>query len=124
MRLKIQAAFGIAVLALAGCVAPMPPGMPTTTAQPPVVTTPAPTVLDEATRQVARTVINAEMQSRLPGVNVAPYSDCVINNATSAELIDIAQASRAGVAGTADSVAVIVARPATGQCIAAAASRA
>ena len=47
--------------------------------------------------------------------------DCVVNNASTAELIDIAQMSRSGVTGTADSVAAIVSRPATTQCIAAAA---
>lgn len=122
MRFKIRAACGAALLALAGCLAPMPPGTVATT---PGTTAPvAPTTLDEASRQIARMAINTEMQNRLPGVNVAPYTDCVMANATTAELIDIAQASRAGVSGVADSVATIVSRPATGQCIAGAASRA
>lgn len=118
MRFQTFAALGLAAATLAGCVAPVPPA--TTVATAPVVT-PGPTVLDAASRQVARTVINAEMEKRLPGANVAPYTDCVVNNATTAELIDIAQASRAGASGTADSVAAIVSRPATTQCIAAAA---
>lgn len=119
MRFTSLAGLGVVALALAGCVAvtPVPgpavPGAPTTT--------PTPTILDAASRQIARNVVNTEMQKRLPGVNVAPYTDCVINNATTAELIDIAQMTRAGVAGTADSVASIVSRPATTQCIAAAA---
>lgn len=119
MRFQTFAALGLAAATLAGCVAPMPPATTVTTAPSVVVT--APTVLDAASRQVARTVINSEMEKRLPGANVAPYTDCVVNNATTAELIDIAQASRAGVTGTADSVAAIVSRPATTQCIAAAA---
>ena len=118
MRFQTFAVLGLAAATLAGCVAPIPPATTVTTA-PSVITTP--TVLDAASRQVARTVINAEMEKRLPGANVAPYTDCVVNNATTAELIDIAQASRAGVTGTADSVAAIVSRPATTQCIAAAA---
>ena len=119
MRFNIIAAFGLSALTLAGCVAPVPvAGPPLPTA--PVTATP-PTVLDAASRQIARTTVNSEMQRRLPGVNVAPYTDCVINNATTAELIDIAQATRAGVAGSADSVAAIVSRPSTTQCIAAAA---
>lgn len=119
MRFISLAGLGVAALALAGCVAvtpvpgPVVPGAPTAT--------PTPTILDAASRQIARNVVNTEMQKRLPGVNVAPYTDCVINNATTAELIDIAQMTRAGVAGTADSVASIVSRPATTQCIAAAA---
>jgi len=122
MRFKLQVAFGAAALALAGCVAAAEKAAdPTAT----VVTGPVtPTTLDEASRQVARTAINTEMQNRLPGVNVAPYTDCVMANATTAELIGIAQASRTGATGVADSVAAIVSRPATGQCIAGAASRA
>lgn len=115
MRFQTFAVLGLAAATLAGCVAPIPPATTVTTA-PSVITTP--TVLDAASRQVARTVINAEMEKRLPGANVAPYTDCVVNNATTAELIDIAQASNAGLA-TADSVAAIVSRPATTQCIAA-----
>ena len=93
MRFQTFAVLGLAAATLAGCVAPMPPATTVTTA-PSVITTP--TVLDAASRQVARTVINAEMEKRLPGANVAPYTDCVVNNATTAELIDIAQASSAG----------------------------
>lgn len=119
MRFKLAAAFGAAALGLAGCVAQMPTA--TTLPTSPVITAPAPTVLDAASRSIARSVVNSEMQKRLPGVNVAPYTDCVVNNATTAELIDIAQMSRSGVAGTADSVAAIVSRPATSQCIASAA---
>ncbi|WP_265500658.1 hypothetical protein [Paracoccus beibuensis] len=117
MRFNLIAAFGLSAATLAGCVAPVPvagPAVPTA----PVAT---PTVLDAASRQVARNVINTQMQSRLPGANVTPYTDCVVNNATTAELIDIAQMSRAGASGAADSVATIVSRPATTQCIAAAA---
>ncbi|MCZ0962179.1 hypothetical protein [Paracoccus benzoatiresistens] len=121
MRLQIFAALGLAAAVLAGCAAPVPPATTATTTT--TVVTP-PTVLDAASRQVARTVINSEMEKRLPGANVAPYTDCVVNNATTAELIDIAQASRAGATGTADSVAAIVSRPATTQCIAAAAGTA
>lgn len=120
MRFQIYAAFGVAALTLAGCAAPYG----AMTGQQPGIAAPTPTtptVLDAASREVARNVINREMQSRLPGANVAPYTDCVINNATTAELIDIAQAAQSGVTGTANSVASIVSRPATTQCIASAA---
>ncbi|MCT4332157.1 hypothetical protein MU516_04645 [Paracoccus sp. YLB-12] len=114
MRFNLTAVFAAGTLALAGCVAPMP----TTAPVPTTPTTTAPTTLDAASRSLARSVVNSEMEKRLPGVNVAPYSDCVINNATTAELIDIAQMARSGTMGTADSVASIVSRPATTQCIA------
>lgn len=119
MRFNLIAAMGLSAAVLAGCVAPVPMAGPAVPAAP--AAAPAPTVLDAASRQVARNTINGEMQRRLPGVNVTPYTDCVVNNATTAELIDIAQAANAGNRGTADSVAAIVSRPATTQCIAAAA---
>lgn len=120
MRFKLLAAFGLSAALLAGCVAPVPVAGPAVPSAP-VSTPTTPTVLDAASRTVARNVVNSEMQKRLPGVDVSPYTDCVVNNATTAELIDIAQASRAGAGGTADSVASIVSRPATTQCIASAA---
>ena len=120
MRFQNLVAFGLVAAVLAGCVAPLPVTGPVTTAPGTAIPT-TPTVLDEASRAIARNVVNSEMQKRLPGANVAPYTDCVVNNATTAELIDIAQASRAGSTGMADSVAAIVSRPATSQCIAGAA---
>ncbi len=119
MRLFNLAGLGLASALLAGCVAPVAMRSPVVTPVTPAPVTP--TTLDPVSRQLARSVVTREMQNRLPGVNVAPYTDCVMNNATTAELIDLAQASRAGVSGTADSVAAIVSRPATSQCIAAAA---
>lgn len=123
MRLKFSIPAATAALALSGCVVttPIPGPAPVT---PPTTTTmipTTPTTLDAASRQLAQGVINAEMQKRLPGTNVTPYTSCIMQNATTAELIDIAQMSRAGASGAADSVAVIVKRPATTQCITAAA---
>ncbi|WP_208021222.1 hypothetical protein [Paracoccus alkanivorans] len=122
MRFISFAGIGVVALALAGCAVTTPQTGTVPTA--PTTTPATPTTLDAASRQVARNVINSEMEKRLPGANVAPYTDCVMSNATTAELIDIAQASRAGVAGTADSVASIVSRPATTQCISGAAGTA
>ena len=104
-----------AALALSGCVV-QNPGM----APPPVIpqVKPAP---DMAIRNSARLVVNREMAKRLPGANVAPYTDCVLQNATTAELAGIADSASGG-AGNA--VAAIVGRPATTQCIAGAASAA
>ncbi|WP_182912891.1 hypothetical protein [Paracoccus onubensis] len=121
MRFMSFTGIGVAALVLAGCAVTTP--MPGTTPTSPATPT-TPTTLDAASRQIARNVINSEMEKRLPGANVAPYTDCVINNATTAELIDIAQASRAGAGGTANSVASIVSRPETTQCISSAAQTA
>lgn len=107
----------IAALALSGCVVQNPGGMPPPVVTPPVVV-PNP---DAAVRSSARVVINREMARRLPGANVAPYTDCVMQNATTAELADIAQSANASGAGA---VASVVGRPATTQCIAGAAAAA
>ncbi|WP_022708417.1 hypothetical protein [Paracoccus zeaxanthinifaciens] len=116
MRTKIYAALAVSAVTLAGCVAPVQttaPAVPSAPAAAPA----APTQLDEASRQLARNAVNTEMQSRLAGSDTTPYTNCVMQNATTAELIDIAQMSAAG-SSTADSVAAIVSRPATTQCIA------
>lgn len=121
MRLKVSILAAAAALALSGCVVTTPIPGPVVTPPSTTTTVPTtPTTLDAASRQLAQSVINTEMQKRLPGVNVTPYTSCIMQNATTAELIDIAQMSRAGASGAADSVAVIVKRPATTQCIAAA----
>lgn len=102
-----------AALALSGCVMQNPGMAP---APLPQIQPPAP-----APNADARIVVNREMAKRLPGANVAPYTDCVLQNATPAELASIASA---GAAGAGNSVAAIVGRPATSQCIAGAAAAA
>lgn len=117
MRLSVLIA--VAALALSGCVVQNPDQAANL---PPVALPSAPSP-DAAARTVARTAINQEMARRLPGANVAPYTDCVVNNATAAELVDIGRATTAG-GNVGDSVAAIVGRPATTECIARAAASA
>lgn len=109
----------IASLAVAGCVyGPMPqqPG------QQPGVTPPPPTEqVTPAMRTAARQVVNREMAKRLPGVNVSPYTDCVIQNANTDDIIDLASMSAGDSSGAPGKVAAIVQRPSTTQCISAAA---
>lgn len=120
MRLSNIVLLGGAALALSACVVatPMPQPLPGAVITPAVP--PAPTTLDAASASVARNAINAEMAKRIIGADTTPYTNCIMQNATTAELIDIAQMARGGTAGVADSVAVIIKRPATGQCIVAA----
>lgn len=113
--MRLPVVLTVAALALSGCVVQNPGGMPPPVVTPPVVV-PNP---DVAVRSSARVVINREMARRLPGANVAPYTDCVLQNATTAELADIAQSPSASGA-----VASVVGRPATTQCIAGAAAAA
>jgi len=104
-------------LALAACA---PIVTPVATPQPPVVIVPSTPVspLSSAARASATTVVNREMAKRLPGVNVAPYTACVVNNATMAELADLSGMVSGNDAGAASAVAAIVRRPATTSCIA------
>ena len=102
-----------AALALSGCVM-QNPGMAPLPAPLPPVAVPSP---DVAVRDSV--VVNREMAKRLPGANVAPYTDCVMQNATTAELAGIADSANASGA-----VASIVSRPATTQCISGAAAAA
>ena len=116
MRLPIV--LTTAALALSGCVVQNPGQMPPVDTNIPPIVAPA---ADAVARSTARTVVNREMARRLPGANVAPYTDCVINNASASEIASIAQSDASGAAG---SVASIVGRPGTSQCIAQAASAA
>ncbi|MFH5775698.1 hypothetical protein [Paracoccus broussonetiae] len=102
-------------LALSGCVVQNPAGVPA-----PAPTVAPPVVVPDAARSNARVVVNREMARRLPGANVAPYTDCVMQNATSAELATIADSA----SSASSTVAGIVSRPTTTQCIAGAAAAA
>ncbi len=117
MRLFIS--LGAMSLALAGCVAQAPPQYPVVppVVAPPVVTAPAPSA-DGAARAAARDIVNREMAQRLPGRNASLYTDCVINSASTAELADIVARNATDPASTTSSVAAIVSRPETAQCIA------
>ena len=81
LSLSLPLTLTVAALALSGCVQ-NPGTMPPTAIVPPVVT-PNP---DAAVRSSARVVVNREMAKRLPGRNVAPYTACVLDNATDAEI--------------------------------------
>ena len=76
-------------------------------------------ILEDTTRSTAKTVINSVVESRLPGVNAAPYTDCIIDNATGEEVIDLAQtALTQNTNAAADQVFKIAKRPDTSNCIA------
>ena len=102
----------IVSLTLAGCAVPVVSPV----AVPPVIVAPGPAPVSSAERATATAIVNREMATRLPGVNVAPYTSCVINNATMAEIADLAAMGNSG--GAASAVASIVTRPAATQCIA------
>ena len=77
-------------------------------------------VMQETTRSLARSAVDAAAQRYVPGVNVTPYTDCVINTASTGELIQLAQAASAGGQEIATrawpTVRTIASRPEATQC--------
>lgn len=74
---------------------------------------------DTVARDRAKTVVNGIVESRFPGVNAAPVTDCIIDAASASEIITIAGASATGVTrSTVDQVLEIAQRPEAVQCIA------
>lgn len=74
---------------------------------------------ETAVRDQAKSVVNGVVAQKMPGVNVAPVTDCVIDNATMGETLTIAKATQLGVTdSTVDAVMSIARRPATVQCVA------
>ena len=76
-------------------------------------------VVEETTRDVAKGAVNTVVQQQFPGIDAAPYTDCIIENATVGELFDLAQSAVGGVGEAAVATVLTIARrPATSQCIA------
>lgn len=74
---------------------------------------------DELTRDAARTAIRPVLEENFPGVPLEPATDCVIDNASSAELLSLAADAVTGpTANTVEIVGRIVARPETITCLA------
>ncbi|MGA0540442.1 succinate dehydrogenase [Neotabrizicola sp. VNH66] len=84
-------------------------------------------VMQETTRSLARNAVDAAAARYVPGVNVTPYTDCIINNATTAELLDLAKVAGAGAAQDVANrawpvVRGIAGRPEAAECLVAAVS--
>lgn len=74
---------------------------------------------DAVARDRAKSVVNGVVSQKLPGVNVAPVTDCIIDAASAGEIIKIAGASVTGVTqSTVDQVLEIAQRPDAVKCIA------
>jgi hypothetical protein len=72
---------------------------------------------DMLARDAAKGVVNSVVQTRFPGVNAAPYTDCIIDNATGSEIVEIAEAAVLGTTqATTDLVVGIAGRPDTVRC--------
>lgn len=74
---------------------------------------------DRVMRQTAKTVVNGVIASRFPGMNAAPLTDCIIDNAESYEVYQIAEAAVVGPSpATTDLIVDIAGRPETVRCAA------
>ena len=74
---------------------------------------------DAVARQQAKSVVNGVIAENLPGVNAAPVTNCIIDNATAPEILTIAGAAVTGMTPeTGQLVLDITRRPDTVSCIA------
>jgi hypothetical protein len=74
---------------------------------------------DQMARRTAKSAVNQVVAQNFPGVNAAPYTDCIVDNATADEVLNLATGVLTGPdASTTEIVLNIAARPATAQCIA------
>lgn len=73
---------------------------------------------EEVARAQAKSVVNTVVAQRMPGVNAAPVTDCVIDNATMSEIYTISKGAVVGVTEeTVTTVLSIARRPDTVGCI-------
>ena len=72
---------------------------------------------DAFARDAAKGVVNGIVQTRFPGVDARPITDCIIDNASSAEIFQIAEAALVGSNQTTTNLVVqIASRPENVSC--------
>ena len=75
-------------------------------------------VVQQPGRKAAKSVVTTVISQRFPGVNAAPFTDCIIDNATDQEILNIATGAITGPdEATVQIIMKIASRPATIQCI-------
>ncbi len=76
-------------------------------------------LVEDASRDLAKGVVNDVVQARFPGLNAAPYTDCVIDNASTKEIVSLAEnALTNNTTAAASTVLAISGRTETATCIA------
>lgn len=74
---------------------------------------------DEIARDAAKRTVNPIVAARFPGVPLAPATDCIIDNASAGEILQLASAAGTGANDTATRIVLdVAARPDTIRCIA------
>jgi hypothetical protein len=97
--MRIWMTLGAASMMLAGCMQDLGPAG------------------DTLARDAAKGVVNSVVQTRFPGVNAAPLTDCIIDNASSSEILEIGQAALLGTnQATTNLIVEIASRPDTVRC--------
>jgi hypothetical protein len=72
---------------------------------------------DMLARDAAKGVVNSAVQTRFPGVDARPLTDCIIDNASSSEIIQIAEGALVGSnQATTNLIVDIAERPETVRC--------
>jgi hypothetical protein len=75
-------------------------------------------MMQETARSAAKTAVNEIALQRFPGVDVAPFTDCIIDNATDQEVLNIATGALTGPdEATIQIILGVASRPETVQCI-------
>ena len=74
---------------------------------------------DEIARAAAREAVHEVVATRFPGAPVEPATDCIIDNASAAEIIGVAADSSDGRPGprTVETVVAVATRPGTIECL-------
>jgi hypothetical protein len=79
----------------------------------------APAAQEVVAREAARAAIRPVLAQTFPGVPLEPATDCILDNATTDELVTLASGAVAGPGpATAEVVARVAARPETLNCLA------
>ena len=74
---------------------------------------------DNVARNQAKSVVNGYVDSRFPGLNAAPVTDCIIEAADAREIMQIASGAITGLdAALVEQISQIARRPEALQCIA------
>ncbi|MHC0054788.1 succinate dehydrogenase [Actibacterium sp. D379-3] len=76
-------------------------------------------VAQAGSRSAAKAVVNTVVADTIPGANVEAYTDCILDHASTSQILDLAGAAVTGVdEATVDVVLDIAAKPGTIKCIA------
>jgi len=50
-------------------------------------------LVERTSRDIAKDVVNTTVKARFPNVDAEPYTDCIIDNATAPEILQLAQSA-------------------------------